>query len=96
MNVIEEIRNNRIQLLNEEHKKKILDNVKYQLTYKSEALVEGAAHFRSQECVFRENHNCRAPFKYHPAIEEWLRSLGFKTSRYCNKGGIDQGLSVWI
>lgn len=32
--------------------------------------------------------------QFHAAIADWLHSLGFHTSRYYNKGGVDNGLKV--
>lgn len=100
---INDIREARIKLLSEDRKEKILINIKNQLLYNGYARIDGAAHYGNKEWNFPtmdEKHQyqpiCYAPFKFHPAIAEWLNRLGFHTSRYYNKGGVDNGLKVWI
>lgn len=95
MNVIEEIKKARIDFVPQEYKSQVLQNTKEQLVNSNFALIEGAQHFQNQEWSFRGTR-CRAPFKYHAAMATWLESVGFHTSRYYNKGGIDNGLQVWI
>lgn len=98
MNIIEQIKQKREQLLSEEYKNKLLDNIDCQLTYDDTALIEGAPHFADQVWRFpkERGYSCRAPYKFHAAISDWLRSLGFKTRRYYNKGGVEYGMEVWI
>lgn len=96
MNVIEEIRMSRKSMLTEEQKSRILAIMKKELKSNYSAIVYGAPHFGKWEfrddCITR----CEAPYSFHPAIEEWLTSLGFRCSRYHNAGGIEQGLMVRI
>lgn len=96
MSIIDEIRKQRIAFVPEEYKEKILINIKHQLTYKEVARIDGASHYASRDWSFPDNSYCYAPYIYHAAISEWLNSLGFRTSRYYNKGGVDNGLNVWI
>lgn len=95
-NIIEEIKKERVALIPEEYKNAILDNIKMQLKYSEIARIDGASHYPNRGWNFPSNSYCYAPFKYHAAISEWLQTLGFGTSRYYNKGGIDNGLKVWI
>ena len=96
MTIIEEIKQARNQMLTEEQKSEILKRVKNQLVIKKEAIIDGARHYQNQEWLFRGETYVRAPFKYHAAISAWLEDLGFMTSRYYNRGGVDNGLQVWI
>lgn len=95
MSIIDEIKEARKQLVNEEQKTKILLQVKQQLTTREYAIIDGASHYRNQTWIL-EDHYIRAPFKCHAAISAWLQELGFKTSRYYNQGGVDNGLKIWI
>lgn len=95
-NIIEEIRKDRINLIPDEYKHAILRNIKTQLAYSSTARIDGAAHYANRDWSFPSNSYCYAPYKYHAAISEWLKTLGFNTSRYYNKGGVDNGLQIWI
>lgn len=95
MNVIDEIKRARQQLVSEEQKKEILSRIKTQLIEREYAIVDGARHYKDQEWRFGETY-IRAPYRCHAAISEWLQELGFKTSRYYNKGGVDNGLQVCI
>lgn len=96
MSIIEEIKASRKSLLTDEQKSKILTIVKKTLKNSNYTVVYGAPHFGKWEfrddCITR----CEAPYAFHPAIEEWLTSLGFRCSRYYNKGGVEQGLMVRI
>ena len=98
MSIVEEIKQSRIVLLTKEQKEGILQSVKEQMKYKESALIFGAAHFGNQIWKFANGkcNDCQAPYKYHSAISEWLRAIGFKTQRYYNRLGVDQGLEVWI
>lgn len=96
MSVIEEIKQARQELVNEEQKSKILSRIKAQLIVKDFAVVDGASHYRDQDWRFGDTTYVKAPFKCHAAISAWLNDLGFKTSRYYNKGGVDNGLKVWF
>lgn len=96
MSIIEEIKAQRAAMLTEEQKRMLLDGIKSQLTTRDYAIVDGAAHY-STKWESRQigcSTYASAPFKYHPAIADWLRSLGFRTSRYYNKRGVDNGLMV--
>lgn len=96
MSIIEEIKQSRQQLLNDEQKKAILRSVKEQLITERHAIVDGAPHYRDQEWGSLDRWIIRTPYKCHAAISEWLEGLGFKTSRYYNRGGIDNGMKVWF
>lgn len=101
MDVIEEIRAKRASMLSEEHKTKLLSYIKKVLTHKNYAVIGGAAHFSYDWEIPDPNskdwwRDCFAPYKYHPAITDWLQGLGFKCSRYYNRGGVDQGICVQI
>lgn len=95
-NIIEEIKKERVELIPEEYKNAILDNIKMQLKYSEIARIDGAAHYPNRDWDFPDNRYCYVPHKYHAALSEWLKTLGFYTRRYYNKGGIDNGLEVWI
>ena len=95
-NIIKEIQKERINLIPDMYKQAILDNIKLQLKYSDTARIDGAAHYSNRDWDFPSNSYCYAPFRYHAAISEWLKTLGFVTSRYYNKGGVDNGLKVWI
>lgn len=95
-NIIEEIKQSRIASISEEQKNSILENIKRQLVHKYEARIDGAAHYREQVWNFPKDKYCQAPFEFHAAIEQWLKSLGFRTRRYYNSFGVDQGLLVSI
>lgn len=92
MSIQEEIRQSRLSLLTKDEKDRILGCIKEQMKYKETALIYGAAHFQNQ--VWNFNTECQAPYKYHSALSEWLKSIGFTTRRYYNKLGVDQGLEV--
>lgn len=96
MSIIDEIKQARTQLISEEHKRQILLRIKNQLIKDEYAIIDGASHYPEQSWKFGETTYVRVPFKYHAAISEWLQSLGFKTSRYYNRGGVDNGLKVWF
>lgn len=96
MSIIDEIRKGRVEFVPAEYKEKILMNIKEQLIKNDNARIDGAAHYRNHEWKFPESGICAAPYRYHAAIAEWLRSLGFHTQRYYNQGGVDNGLQVWI
>lgn len=101
MSVIDEIKAARASQLTEEQKNKLLAYVKKVLTQKDHAVIGGAAHFSYDWKIPDPNtkdwwRDCFAPYKYHPAITDWLRSLGFKCRRYYNRGGVDQGICVQI
>ena len=95
MTIIEEIKQARQQLITGEQKEKLLENIKQQLVTDNTALIEGAPHFSEQVWRFSK-WSCRAPYKCHAALAEWLQSVGFHTRRYYNKGGVEYGMEVWI
>lgn len=96
MNIIQEIKNERIAFVPCEYKQSILENIKMQLKTQQYARIDGASHYANRGWNFPKNSYCYAPYKYHVAISEWLNSIGFHTQRYYNKGGIDNGLQIWI
>jgi hypothetical protein len=93
--IIDEIKQARKLGLDEDKKQQILAYLKSRLTTSSYAVIDGAAHYQNDCWTFRPLY-CRAPFSQHPAIADWLHTLGFHTSRFYNKGGVDNGLKVWI
>lgn len=101
MSLIDEIRAARVSQLTEEHKEKLLAYIKKNLMQNDYALIGGAAHFSYDWKIPDPDskdwwRDCYAPYKLHPAITDWLTSLGFKCSRYYNTGGVDQGICVRI
>lgn len=94
MSVIDEIKQTRKSLLTEEQKNDILKAVKNGLIDREFFVIQGAPHFGKWE-YFRGFIN-QAPYKLHPAITDFLRSHGFKVSRYYNRGGIEQGMKIEI
>lgn len=101
MNTIEGIRKVRVSQLTEEHKNQLLAYIKKVLIFKDHAVIGGAAHFYYDWKIPDPNskdwwRDCFAPYKFHPAITDWLISLGFKCSRYYNGFGVDQGICVQI
>lgn len=101
MSLIDEIRAARVSQLTEEHKEKLLAYIKKNLMQNDYALIGGAAHFSYDWKIPDPDgkdwwRDCYAPYKLHPAITDWLTSLGFKCSRYYNRGGVDQGICVRI
>lgn len=93
MSIIDEIKAARKEQLTDEQKGKILTFVSKSLTRDYKAIIYGAPHFGKWE--FREDiMRCEAPYALHPAIEEWLKGMGFHCSRYYNKMGVEQGLEV--
>lgn len=102
--MIEQIKQARAQMLTEEQKSFIKKFLKHELTRKEFAVIEGARHFsnhggdewRMRDEPQRNFMCCRAPYKCHPAISDWLQSLGFHTARYINRGGVEYGMKVWI
>lgn len=96
MNIIEEIKKERIDSLDENLKKQLLNNIKAQLNEKEVALIRGGKHFRDQKWCLELNKRTEAPYKFHAAIAEYLESLGFRTSRYINGYGVDFGMNVYI
>lgn len=99
MNIIDEIRSERMNQVPEEYKQKILASVKSQLVngcHGDWAHIDGAAHYPNQEWQFPNSDwgSVRAPYRYHAAIADWLRSLGFSCCRHYNKGGVDNGMEV--
>ncbi len=99
MSITDEIRSARMNKVPEEYKKKILTSVKAQLIdgYHGDwAHIDGAAHYPDQEWKMPSSPHgsvC-APFRFHAAIADWLRSLGFTCCRHYNKGGVDNGMEV--
>lgn len=93
--IIDKIKSNRIDILSIDKKEEILIYVSTNLIYKDYCIIGGASHFIEQKW-YNKNDIFKAPFKFHSAISEYLKTLGFKTERYYNKGGIDQGLKVYI
>ncbi len=99
-----EIKQARAQMLTEEQKNFIQKFLKHGLIRKDFVIIEGARHFSthgSDKWILRDepDHNfmqCRAPYHCHPAISDWLRSLGFHTARYVNHFGVDYGMKVWL
>lgn len=96
MSIIDEIRKERMNLLTNEQKEKLLSCIKKQLVNSDYAIVDGAYHYYAQEWKYSEAGYCKAPFALHSAIKEWLQTLGFHTSRYYNGYGVDNGLKVWF
>ncbi len=98
MNIIDEIKRERASLITEEQKQKMLVNLKFQLKYKDSALIWGAPHFQNEywNLPGEEWRDLRVPYKFHAAVSEWLQSIGFHTRRWFNKGGVEQGMEVWI
>lgn len=96
MSIIDEIKNERVTMIDEDYKVKVLTQIKHQLTEREYAVIDGARHYQVQEWKFKGDTYVKAPYKYHAALATWLEKLGFKTSRYYNNGGIDNGLRVWI
>ena len=101
MGLIEEIRAARVSQLTEENKEKLLAYIKKYLMRYDHALIGGAAHFSYDWKIPDPDskdwwRDCYAPYKLHSAITDWLTSLGFKCSRYYNRGGVDQGICVRI
>lgn len=102
--IIDEIKQARMALLTVEHKSFIKKYLKRELLKKDFAVIEGASHFSRHDgdkWIMRDEPErnfmrCRAPFRCHAAIADWLRSEGFHTDRYINKGGVDYGLKIWI
>lgn len=86
MSIIEDIKQARMNLLTIEQKKRILANIKAQLLKKDYALVKGAAHYGKWDFPDKEREMrgfaCEAPYSMHPAISEYLHSLGFHTRRH--------------
>lgn len=93
MDIISEIKEKRNQLLTTEQKCKIIDFVKYALVKGYSVVIYGAPHFG--EWAITENR-CEVPYRLHPAVEDMLKSMGFRCTRYYNKGGVEQGLEVRI
>lgn len=104
MGIIDEIKRSRAAMLTDEKKEFILKYLKHSLKYRDYAIIDGAEHYKrvgTDKWITRDEPErnfmqCRAPYMCHAAIAEWLHSLGFKTCRYYNKGGIDNGLKVYI
>lgn len=99
MSVIDDIRAERVATIPAKYKDEILKSVRKQLVNGSRgdyAIVDGAAHYPHQEwrIPVEDWQSVRAPFKYHAAIADWLRSLGFSCCRHYNKGGVDNGMEV--
>lgn len=103
MSIIDEIRSARIESVPEEYRDAILASVKAQLVdgWRGDyALIDGAAHYPRQEWEIPKDPGgggtVRAPFRFHEAIAEWLRTLGFSCCRHYNRGGVDNGMEVRI
>lgn len=103
MSIIDEIRSARINSVPEEYKSAILASVKAQLIdgWRGDyALIDGASHYCRQEWEIPKDPSgggtVRAPFRFHEAIAEWLRTLGFSCCRHYNRGGVDNGMEVRI
>lgn len=101
MSLIDEIRAARVSQLTEEHKEKLLAYIKKNLMQHDNVVIGGAAHFSHDWKIPDPDSkdwwkDCYAPYKLHPAITDWLISLGFTCSRYYNRGGVDQGICVRI
>ena len=102
--MIDEIQKARQALLTDEQKTFIRKYVIRELTHNDCAVIEGASHFSahgSDRWIMRDEPErnfmqCRAPYKCHAAISDWLQSIGFHTSRYYNRGGVEYGLKVWM
>lgn len=100
MSIIDDIRAERVAAIPAQYKDDILKSVKKQLVSGRNgdyALIDGAAHYCKQEWKFPEREwetIVTAPFRYHAAISDWLRSLGFSCCRHYNKGGVDNGMEV--
>ena len=102
--MINEILSQRKQLLTEEQKAFIRKFVVKRLIHNDYAIIEGARHFSNHgtDCWImryepeRNFYRCRAPYRLHPAIDDYLRASGFQTCRYINGGGVDFGLKVYI
>ena len=101
MSIIDEIKSARINSVPEEYRDAILASVKAQLIdgWRGDyALIDGASHYRPQEWKIPKDPGgtiC-APFRFHEAIAEWLRTLGFSCCRHYNRGGVDNGMEVRI
>lgn len=109
MSIIDEIKRERINRVPEEYKSRILENIKFQLidcSHGDWALIDGAAHYPNQEWEFPSERErarfksytpcIKAPFRFHEAIAEWLRTLGFSCCRHYNRGGVDNGMEIRI
>lgn len=95
MNIIEEIRQSRIDTLTQEQKDKILAYLKRELTKNQTAYIEGGSHFTNPRWDFRQ-YGIEAPYDMHAPIAEWLRSIGFHVCRHINRGGVDTGMDISI
>ena len=99
MNIVEQIKQERLAQLTDEQKEGILTYLRDNLKYSDSAIIFGAKHYPEYEWVRSkfDNHGyCEAPYNLHPAIADWLSQQGFKTERAYNKMGIEQGMKVWI
>lgn len=100
MNIIDEIKQARADILTQEQKDGLLKFIKSELTHKEFCQIDGAAHYKEQkwsrERWCDEDMYSGAPYSSHAAIADWLHSLGFNTCRYRNSFGVDNGLKVWI
>lgn len=94
--IIDEIRRSREAIIPEEKKAELLEYIKHKMLTSDSCVINGAAHYERQEWGYHDGHLNRAPYGYHAAISQWLRSLGFHTSRYINNLGVDNGLKVSI
>ena len=101
MSIIDEIRSARIESVPAQYRDAILASVKAQLIdgWRGDyALIDGAAHYSRQEWKMPNTPGgtvC-APFRFHEAIAEWLRTLGFSCCRHYNRRGVDNGMEVHI
>ena len=92
MNIIDEIKQARKSQLTEEQKNDILKAVKNGLADREFFVIQGAPHFGKWE-YFRGLVS-QAPYKLHPAITDFLRSQGFRVSRYYNNFGVEYGMKI--
>lgn len=98
MSIIDEIKKERKDFLPKERKEQILSYLRIQLKEHESAIIRGARHFPDQawKIPMSKGSELHAPYNMHPAIKEMLEDMGFLTRRYYNKGGIEQGMEVWI
>lgn len=98
MTAIEEIRQAREQSISAERKVKVLEHLKKQLVNKESTVIWGAPHFRNEvwEIPDHPSSDLKVPYKHHAALSQWLQSLGFRTRRYYNRMGVEQGMEVRI
>ena len=94
MNIVDKIKQARLNNLSEEHKERLLKELEKRLEYQEYVVIGCGSHFQNPKWEFEPGLEC--PYSDKAAVTDFLRKEGFHVRDYINSFGVNYGIEVSI